>query len=100
MWKSAKVHAPCSAPGCTKSGNFARNFCSTHYLEFRKACRENGSWYSGTPLASPIVIEKFEWQGDEDSLAAMCEKNERLKTLKVVQQERDAAYERDSKLKS
>jgi hypothetical protein len=48
---------------------------------------ENGSWKSGTPLASPIVVDHFEWQGDEDSLAAMCEEQERLRSLKVTQQE-------------
>jgi len=39
----------------------------------------NGSWWSGTPLAEPIVIEHFEWVGDEDSLAVMCEEQERLR---------------------
>jgi len=79
MWRPAKVHTPCLGPSCTKPGSFARGFCSHHYLEFRKACQENGSWGSGAPLPSPIVIEKFEWLGDEDALAAMCEENERLR---------------------
>ena len=78
------IHKPrfydnCPAPGCTKLGSFARGFCTHHYLEFRKACKENGSWYTGEPLAYPIVIEHFEWEGDEDKLAAMCEENERLR---------------------
>jgi hypothetical protein len=71
--------AICPAPGCTKIGNFARNFCSTHYLAFRKACRENGTWGSGLPLPNPVVIEKWEWFGSEDELAAMCEQQERLR---------------------
>jgi hypothetical protein len=79
--------AICPAPGCTKIGNFARNVCSTHYLEFRKACIENSSWGSGNPLASPIVIPHFVWEGDENSLARMCEENERLRLLKIAQQE-------------
>jgi hypothetical protein len=48
---------------------------------------ENGSWYSGTPLPQPIVVEHFEWQGDEDSLAAMVEEQERLRAIKDAQQE-------------
>ena len=82
MLRQPKVHGPCLAPGCDQPGSFARNFCGRHYGEFRKACRENGSWYTAEPLANPIVIEKFEWQGDEDSLAAMCEENERLRLIK------------------
>jgi hypothetical protein len=45
----------------------------------------NGSWGSGTPLAQPFVIEKFEWQGDEDSLAAMAEDQERLRAIQETQ---------------
>jgi hypothetical protein len=93
MWKPAKVHAPCPAPGCTRIGNFARNFCSTHYLEFRKACIENGSWRSGEPLANPIVIEHFQWEGDEDALAAMVEEQERLRALKSTQQDLKSTQE-------
>lgn len=33
------------------------------------------------------MIEHFEWMGDEDTLAAMCEENERLRALKDAQQE-------------
>jgi hypothetical protein len=81
-----KFYEPCPHPGCTKRGDFCRGFCSTHYLQFRKACMENGSWWSGTPLAHPIVIEHWEWQGDENSLAEMCEQQENLRT----QREREA----------
>jgi hypothetical protein len=47
----------------------------------------NGSWRSGTPLPSPIMIERWEFQGSEDELAEMCEKNEQLKLLKSPKQE-------------
>jgi hypothetical protein len=60
--------------------------CSSHYLIFRRDCKANGSWGTGTALPYPIVIEHFEWQGDEDSLATMCEENERLRVLKEAQQ--------------
>jgi len=56
-------------------------------LEFRKACQANGSWGSGNPLASPIIVEHFVWEGDEDSLVAMVEEQERLRALKTAQQE-------------
>jgi hypothetical protein len=75
----AKFYAQCPAPNCIKRGDFCRGFCSTHYLQFRKAAMENGSWYSGEPLAQPIVIEHWEFEGDEDALAAMVEENERLR---------------------
>jgi hypothetical protein len=83
----AKFYEMCPAPGCPKRGSFCRGFCSSHYLEFRKACKVNGSWGSGTPLTHPIVIEKFEWQGDEDALATMCEEQERLRAIKETQQD-------------
>jgi hypothetical protein len=69
----------CPHPGCTRVGNFARSMCSTHYLIFRRDCKSNGSWYSGNPLASPIVIPHFVWEGDEESLARMCEEQEKLR---------------------
>jgi hypothetical protein len=84
--RAPKFYDVCLAPGCTKLGNFARGFCSHHYLIFRRDCQENGSWKSGTPLASPIVIPHFVWEGDEDSLAAMVEEQERLRLLKSTQQ--------------
>jgi hypothetical protein len=66
-------------------GNFARSMCSTHYLIFRRDCLANGSWGSDNPLPNPIVIEHWQWFGDEDALAAMCEENERLRALKSAQ---------------
>jgi hypothetical protein len=30
-------------------------------------------------LPSPILIENWEWQGDEETLATICEENERLR---------------------
>jgi hypothetical protein len=82
-----KFYENCPHPGCTKRGDFCRGFCSRHYLEFRKACQANGSWGSGDPLPNPIVVEHWEFEGDEDALAAMCEENERLRALKSAQQD-------------
>jgi hypothetical protein len=84
--RAPKVYAPCPGPNCTKLGSFCRGFCSTHYLQFRAACKENGSWKAGEILPQPIVIEHFQWEGDEDSLAAMCEQQENLR----LQREREA----------
>jgi hypothetical protein len=81
-YRAPKVYAPCLAPGCTKLGNFARFFCSTHYLEFRAECISNNSWHRGEILPSPITIERWEWFGDEESLAQICEENERLRAVK------------------
>jgi hypothetical protein len=82
----SKFYENCPHPGCTKRGDFCRGFCNQHYLQFRAECISNGSWKSGTPLPRPIIIEHFEWQGDEDALAAMCEEQERLRE----QREREA----------
>jgi hypothetical protein len=38
-------------------------------------------------LASPIVIPHFVWEGDEESLAAMVEEQERLRALTSAQQD-------------
>ena len=84
----ARFYQTCLHPGCTKRGDFCRGMCSPHYLVLRKECRANGSWPDRTPLSRPIVIEKFEWLGDEETLAAMCEEQERLKALEN-QQEQD-----------
>jgi hypothetical protein len=70
-----KHTALCPAPGCTKVGDFARNFCNRHYLEFRAACIENGSWGRDAELPRP-VIPKFEWLGDEQALIDRLEKEE------------------------
>jgi hypothetical protein len=82
-----KYYENCLAPDCQMPGSFCRRFCQKHYLVFRKACIENHSWGSGEPLAQPIVIEHWEFFGDEDSLAAMCEEQERLKAIKNAKQE-------------
>jgi hypothetical protein len=31
-------------PDCPNLGNCARGFCATHFLKFRAACIQNGSW--------------------------------------------------------
>jgi hypothetical protein len=80
--RAPKYYAPCPAPGCVLPGSFCRNFCQKHYLEFRKECVRNGSWHRGEILPSPITIARWEWFGDEDSLARMCEENERLRAIK------------------
>ena len=85
--RAPKFYDLCPHPGCTKRGDFCRGFCSSHYLVFRKACQENGSWKSGNPLPNPIVVEKFVWEGDEDSLAQMCEEQERLRLLKSTKRD-------------
>ena len=90
MRRAPKVYAPCPGPNCTKLGSFCRGFCSTHYLQFRKACKENGSWQNGEVLTQPIVIEHWEWEGSEDELAAMCEQQEKLR----LQREREAGFGR------
>jgi hypothetical protein len=91
-YRAPKVYDPCPGPDCTKPGSFCRGFCQHHYHEFRAACIENNSWHSGEPLARPIVIEHFEWLGDEDSLAAMCEQQE------ILREQREQAAQ--SKLKT
>jgi hypothetical protein len=68
----------CPAPGCTKIGNFARTFCSKHYLEFRRDCVANHSW-SRDVEASPAALPPFEWIGDEQALFEMTERLEREK---------------------
>jgi len=85
-----KFFEPCPYPGCTKTGNFCRGFCSSHYLKFRKDCIENCSWGSGAPLAHPIVIEHWEWHGDEDSLAEICEQQEQLR------EQREAPFKQEN----
>jgi hypothetical protein len=48
----------------------------------------NGSWNRyGDILPSPIVIEHFEWMGNEDALFQMCEANERLRAIQDAQQD-------------
>ena len=80
--RARKFYENCPAPGCLKPGDFARNFCSHHYLEFRKECVRNGSWHRGEILPSPIIIPHFVWEGSEDELAAMVEEQERLREQK------------------
>jgi hypothetical protein len=75
----SKYYPLCPAPSCTQRGDFCRGFCSIHYGRFRRACIENGSWGSAAPLPQPIVIQRWEWMGSEDELAARCEANERLR---------------------
>jgi hypothetical protein len=86
LQRPPKVYAACLAPGCTKPGSFARGMCIHCYLVLKKACQENGSWRNREPLAHPIVIEHWEFEGDENALAQMCEENERLRLLKSTQQ--------------
>ena len=88
----AKYYEPCPAPGCDQPGSFCRGFCSIHYGRFRRACIENGSWYSATPLARPIVIEHWEWLGSEDELAELCERREQL----CEQREREAGLKSET----
>jgi hypothetical protein len=83
----AKFYDICPHPSCTKRGDFCRGMCSSHYLIFRRDCQANGSWGSGDPLPSPIVIKHWEWMGSEDELAAMVEQQERLRSLKAAQKE-------------
>jgi len=91
----SKHTALCPAPGCTKVGDFARNFCSKHYLEFRKDCKANGSWYTSAPLPSPIVIVRFQWEGDEESLAEMCEEQEKLRIERQKRKQQPVAEEKN-----
>jgi hypothetical protein len=85
-YRAPKYYDLCPHPGCTKRGDFCRGMCSRHYLVMRKHCIENGSWGNGAPLVSPIVVEHWQWFGDEDSLAALCEENERLRIEKEARE--------------
>ena len=70
----SKRKEPCPAPDCTKIGDFARGFCSHHYLEFRAACKMNGSWYRGCEPPSP-EIEHWQYENEqgEKELAEIAE---------------------------
>jgi hypothetical protein len=72
----------CVAPFCDRAGTFCRGFCSSCYLAFRKACRENGSWTDKddreeamTKLLHPV--QHFEYEGDEGALIKALEAQEK-----------------------
>ena len=80
----AAYTAKCHAPGCTNVGDCARGFCGSHYNAFRKACIENGSW-ALRGLPDPM-IPKFEYEGDEQTLIDLLEKEDREKKYRGTKQ--------------
>jgi len=78
----------CPTPGCTRLGDFCRTFCSRHYGEFSRACIANGSLtkkmrdnnLAMLRLEHPVdVLPHWEFEGDEDTLAKMCEEQEKVR---------------------
>ena len=61
----------CTSLGCPKRV-VASGFCDVHYELGRRAALQNNS------LPRPSVQERapFEWVGDEESLATLCEQQE------------------------
>jgi len=71
---SQSSNAMCPVPKCTKRGDFARGFCSKHYLEFRAACIQNGSWSKSDALAEP-VRPKWEYEPTPEQVSALIEQH-------------------------
>jgi hypothetical protein len=61
----------CIFPGGCSQPVWARNFCQSHYLQFRNHCIQNHSWSQRDEAEAAVVREPWVYEGDEDALVKM-----------------------------